>query len=389
MGSADRDRVRALDELGVLDTPPEERFDRITRIARELFGVDSALVSLIGDDRQWVKSPQVPGAGSAPRVDALCDTAIRTPDTLVVPDATADPRFAENPYVRDGLRFYAGHPLEAPGGFRVGTLCLLADRPRAFTGRERARLEQLARWAQDELTDRAELERAAEVQRGLQPHATTIRVPGFDLAGVCLASRAVGGDLLDWYTADGGAVVVTLGDAMGKGAGAAIMMAAVRAALRTAALQHAPAAALREAAAALEEDLQRTGTFVTVSQLRLAPDAGRVAVADAGHGLTAVVRADGTVTPAAPGGLPLGVLPDGGWSDQHDVLHPGDALVSFSDGLLDLHDGTVDTTVAELARTVRGCGDARSVVDRVAATARRSVLPDDVTVVVLRRLAAA
>jgi serine phosphatase RsbU (regulator of sigma subunit) len=387
MSSPEDRRVRALEELGVLDTPPEERFDRITRVARELFGVDSALISLIADDRQWVKSPQAPGAQSAPRADALCDVAIRTPRTLVVPDAPADPRFAANPHVVRGLRFYAGHPLEA-GGHRVGTLCLLGDRPREFTERERARLELLARWAEVELQNRAELDRAAQVQRALHPHATTLRVPGYDLAGVSLPARAVGGDLLDWYRAPGGDVVLTLGDVMGKGTGAAIMMAGVRAALRTAGLGPSPAATVLDAAGALEEDLAQTGILVTLALARLVPDTGALTLVDAGHNLTALVRADGRVTVPESGGLPLGVLPDGDWVDQPDVLEPGDTLVTFSDGLLDLYDGTAPTTVEALAGMVRGCRDARSVVDRVAALARRADRPDDVTVAVLRRLGA-
>jgi len=117
-------RQRALDRLGILDTPREERFDRVTRLAQELFGVPMVSVSFIDRDRQWRKSfIGLPGH-EAPREQAFCDATIRQPGTLIVEDAALDDRFAANPFVIGDphLRFYAGHPLQAPGGEQVGTL---------------------------------------------------------------------------------------------------------------------------------------------------------------------------------------------------------------------------------------------------------------------------
>ena len=112
------DRVAELHNLHLLDTPPEERFDRLTRIAQRLFGVPIALVSLIDHDRQWFKSSQGLDARQTPRNISFCGHAILADGPLVVHDALLDPRFADNPLVTGPLaiRFYAGMPLLGPQG---------------------------------------------------------------------------------------------------------------------------------------------------------------------------------------------------------------------------------------------------------------------------------
>jgi len=125
-------RLAALDALGMLDTPPEPAFDRITRIASELFHVPIALVSLVDKDRQWFKSCVGLDVRETPRQMAFCAHAIMRDDVLVVPDARADERFATNPLVAGPphIRFYAGAPLITRDGFRLGTLCIIDTRPR-------------------------------------------------------------------------------------------------------------------------------------------------------------------------------------------------------------------------------------------------------------------
>ena len=127
-------RLLALRGLNILDTPPEERFDRITRTAARLFHVPVALVSLVDDERQWFKACVGLDASAAPRDTAFCAFAILGAETMVVPDATRDERFADNPLVTGAphIRFYAGHPIRAPGGEAVGTLCVIDHRPRRF-----------------------------------------------------------------------------------------------------------------------------------------------------------------------------------------------------------------------------------------------------------------
>jgi serine phosphatase RsbU (regulator of sigma subunit) len=109
-----------------------------------------------------------------------------------------------------------------------------------------------------------------------------------------------------------------------------------------------------------------------------------VRFADAGHGLTVVVRADGTAERMLSTGLPLGAWPDSEWDELELQLGPGDALVSVSDGVLDLYDGTL-TALERLVALVRSSPDAQGAVDRVVRAAGRQELVDDVTVLVVRR----
>lgn len=130
-------RLAALRALNILDTGFDERFDRLTRIARRVFDVPIALVSLIDESRQWFKSCIGLDVRQTPRDVSFCGHAILGEDVFIVPDAAADQRFADNPLVQGepGIRFYAGYPLDIGGGMRVGTLCVIDTRPRRF-GRE-------------------------------------------------------------------------------------------------------------------------------------------------------------------------------------------------------------------------------------------------------------
>ncbi len=159
-------RVTELHDLCVLDTPPEERFDRLTRIAKRLFNVDIAVVSLIDHDRQWFKSRQGLDASETPRNISFCGHAILSQDALVVEDAAADIRFADNPLVTGplGIRFYAGMPLQGPKGHQVGTLCLIHPQPRKFSPEDLAALRDLAAAVSEQLANK-ELNQAVQSAR--------------------------------------------------------------------------------------------------------------------------------------------------------------------------------------------------------------------------------
>ena len=152
-------RLAALRGLHILDTPPEERFDRITRLAAAHFDVPVALISLVDENRQWFKSTCGIEASETPRDESFCAHAVLSREPLIVPDALLDARFAENPIVTDmpRIRFYAGYPLFVGDGRCIGTLCILDTRPRDLSEQELARLGDLAELA------RAELERMALV----------------------------------------------------------------------------------------------------------------------------------------------------------------------------------------------------------------------------------
>ena len=150
---------------------------------------------------------------------------------------------------------------------------------------------------------------------------------------------------------------------------------------------------MRSAAAQLAADLGETGTFVTVFHGRVEERTGLVRYCDAGHGLTLHVRADGTFVQLVGDGLPLGVAdPTGGptpvddpaWHEASVVIEPGERIVCFSDGLMDLLGGT-DAALRDVARMVVAAGDCVGFVDAVTALAARAALPDDVTVVAIGR----
>jgi diguanylate cyclase (GGDEF)-like protein len=146
-------RVASLRSLNILDTNPEERFDRLTRLAKRLFGVPIALVSLIDVNRQWFKSSQGLELSETSRDISFCGHAILGDDILIIPDATLDDRFYDNPLVIDepNIRFYAGVPLVIPNGSKVGTLCLLDRDPRTLNDEDLELFRDLGRMAEQEL----------------------------------------------------------------------------------------------------------------------------------------------------------------------------------------------------------------------------------------------
>jgi DNA-binding response OmpR family regulator len=139
-------RLASLDALGVLDTGPEERFDRYTREIAEALDVPVALVSLVDRHRQWFKSRYGTDLVETSRDLSLCAHAIHGADVFQVPDALADERFADNPMVRESprVRFYAGMPLRLSDGVAVGTLCVIDTRPRRLDEHQLAELRRVA-----------------------------------------------------------------------------------------------------------------------------------------------------------------------------------------------------------------------------------------------------
>lgn len=158
-------RVARLRALDLLDTPPEPVFDAITRMASRLLGVPIALVTLVDTDRQWFKSNVGLAVAQTAREVAFCAHAINGPTPLVVPDALADERFADNPLVTGApmIRAYAGVPLTTVDGLALGTLCVIDVAPRAFTADELATLQDLAALASNEIQGRDAAWRAREI----------------------------------------------------------------------------------------------------------------------------------------------------------------------------------------------------------------------------------
>ena len=147
-------RLAALHALNILDTPPEERFDRLTRMAKRLFGVPIALISLVDSERQWFKSRQGIDGTEGPRETSFCGHAILGDEVFLIPDATRDERFHDNPAVTGdpNVRFYAGCPLRVGNGGKIGTLCIVDRQPRELNDEDRLLLKDLAKMAEEELS---------------------------------------------------------------------------------------------------------------------------------------------------------------------------------------------------------------------------------------------
>ena len=146
-------RLASVRALNLLDTPPEERFDRITRLAQRTFGVPIALISLIDENRVWFKSRLGIQEIEMPRNGSFCEDTLISDGLLLVPDASKDPRFAAHPMVAAGpkIRFYAGLPLEGPDANIVGTFSLLDLVPRDLDNEQRRALRDLAGMVQEQL----------------------------------------------------------------------------------------------------------------------------------------------------------------------------------------------------------------------------------------------
>jgi diguanylate cyclase (GGDEF)-like protein len=147
-------RLNSLRRLQLLDTPIEERFERITRLAQQLLDVPIAAISLIDADRQWFKSIQGLPVTETARDVSFCGHTILGEGGLVVPDARTDPRFSDNPFVTSDphIVFYAGRPLHGPDGGVVGTLCVIDRRPRHLDDKTISALQDLATMAERELS---------------------------------------------------------------------------------------------------------------------------------------------------------------------------------------------------------------------------------------------
>lgn len=160
--SNEPERLATLQSTDLLDSIPEERFDRITRLAKAMFKVPVSLVSLVDEDRQWFKSNQgLPGATETPRDHAFCAHAILQDDIMVIPDALQDERFADNPLVEGSpnVRFYAGCPIKVAsceGGnnkMSIGTLCLIDSKPRDLSEDERRALKDFGTMIEQEISN--------------------------------------------------------------------------------------------------------------------------------------------------------------------------------------------------------------------------------------------
>lgn len=362
--SVQRAVLDAVDE-GIILLSPRRRVLSVNRRFTELFGL--APEALVGHRLEEV-APEIGRvfADPAATVQRLADTAADPQREFSAPVAQRWPEHRQ-------LELYSS-PVVGPEGEHLGRQYALRD---VTLQREVERLKEERRRQLEE-----ELAQAARVQSGLLPSEVPV-LSGFELAGRCLPAREVGGDFFDWHAPAPDELTLTLGDVMGKGMPAALLMATVRASLDAVARQAPPATAVEAVATALERDLERSGSFVTLFHARANAGTRCLEFVDAGHGHAFLRRADGRVERLEPRGLPLGILGGQSYEEGSTTLRPGDALVVYSDGVLDAYPGAA--TPADVAERLDGAASAGEILERLLALApRQGALPDDFTVVVLR-----
>lgn len=246
MPADEAERIADVRALDLLDTPPEDRFDRIVLLAGTIFQVPISYIAIIDDDRQWFKASRGLPVVQTQRNISFCGHTILRVEPLIVPDATKDDRFADNPMVtgEQHIRFYAGHPLRGPSGKNVATICLMDREPRTFSDHDVKLLTQLAELAERELTlvDLIQSQRDLIVaRRSLAAAQSQLANEISDAAAYIesllpprlsgavrsdyrfIASSHLGGDLFGYQWLGEDELAVYLLDVMGHGVGSSLL----------------------------------------------------------------------------------------------------------------------------------------------------------------------
>lgn len=181
LSANEQDRLQSLNEHELLDTLPEDIYDDITRIAAEITGTPTALITLVEEERQWFKSKQGTELSETPIEYSFCAHAIvATEEVFIVPDARYDERFHDNPFVigKEKIVFYAGVPVRDGRGNAMGTLCVCDHRPRELSDQQLEALKALAKLVNAHLELRKtkmDLDKAQDDLRMIQSLVNTMQ----------------------------------------------------------------------------------------------------------------------------------------------------------------------------------------------------------------------
>ena len=414
-------RLAAVARTGLLDTGPEEPFDRLTRLACQLLGTPFGFVTIVDERRSFWKSCVGTTAMEIadrqnPVGESFCQYVIAADQQVIIDDARLNPMTADNPSIASmGVIAWAGFPIRSPDGEVLGTFCVVDGVPRQWTAEQISVLDVLAHAASGEVglriavddartiaqTAIAEATRSAALAATLRESLLPARLPdvdGLDIAAVHVpggGGHDVLGDFYDVVPTTRGGWSAFVGDVSGKGVAAARTTALTRYTLRASALAHSsPVAVLHDLHRALETwfaEIDDLG-FVTVaySTWKPADDGFVVRVTTAGHPPAIIRRADGTRERLASPGAVLGCLPKIRLEAVEATLQPGDSLILYTDGVTEArHRSTgrfldVDGLDAMLAGTAgtTSAATAEGLKDRLLAYSEHP-LSDDMAIMVI------
>ena len=359
---ADPERLAAVARTRLLDTDPEEPFDRLARLAATLLDAPYAFVTVVDDRRSfWKSAVGLEGTGIVMRsltvAESFCQYVVGTGDRLIVDDAARDPRTHDNPTIETlGVAAWAGFPLVAPTGEVLGSFCVVDTRTRHWTDQDVHVLETLTAAAAGEVAlrialqderaarERADLESArssalaSSLQASLLPPDLP-RVPGMQVAARYLPAAGgheVVGDFFDVFQQGPDSWGFMIGDVAGKGVEAAKLATLARHTIRTAAMQRlTPREILLTLNQAMREQEPDGDRFVSAIYGTLDVDGleADIVLSVAGHPRPLIRRADRTLETTERHGTVLGALDDPIVCEEAVRLGPGDALVLYTDGV--------------------------------------------------------
>jgi phosphoserine phosphatase RsbU/P len=407
---ADPERLAAVFASELLDTPPEDDFDDLTRMAALVVGAPFAFATVVDDERSFWKSRYgVPPEGPKQNQveESFCKYVVRTQRELIVTDASIDERTRDNPSVAAmGVRAWAGFPLLAPGGEVLGSFCIVDTAPREWTPRDLEVIRTLAAAASREVALRAAVasERSARqsaealvhtLQQSLLPPALP-EVPGLDVAGRFHPAGnglELVGDFYDLFASRTDRWSFLVGDVCGKGVEAAKVAALARHTVGSSSMRDLDTP---EVLRWLNETLLARGhaphEFLTAvyGTLVRAGNAWIVRLCCAGHPPPILRRANGETVQVDAGGPLIGVFADFAIEEVTLRLDPGDALIVCTDGITEARAGYglfgEDALLALIASADASAG-AAAIAQQIEDAALRfsnGVAADDIAVLVIR-----
>jgi sigma-B regulation protein RsbU (phosphoserine phosphatase) len=404
-------RLEAARRYSVLDPPTDGSFDRIALIAAQAFGAPIATVTIVDEDRVWLRGRLGVEVAEVTRGPGLCASAILTDELTILSDTRLDPEALNNPLVRDalGIRFYAAAPIVTRDSHRLGTVNVMDTKPRSVSPSQGEILRALAANVANELELRLSARRAVELQNELLERAIEDRrrsereadsllrrllpprlpeIPGLQLASDYrpAAQASIAGDFYDVFPIGDGRWGIIVGDVVGKGSEAGATASLVRTTLRSALVAGHPC---KDAIEILNRVMlldQRDGElhFCTCvcGILEQEGDAFRLRTSNGGHPQPLILRNEGAVEEIEGGGILVGCLGDAQFQPRETVLRRGDVVLVYTDGLTEARIGDEMFGEAGLRQFLlkQAGASAREIVRSIATELERAgaVVRDDV-----------